>query len=130
MHPRTLLRGEAVAVAAVAVAGLYLVETPWWVVAVLALAPDLGMLGYYRNARFGALTYNLCHWYPFPVALGVMGVVWGVDPAVWAALVWIAHIAVDRAVGYGLKHADAFDHTHLSHTDTTTSDPDRSVRTP
>jgi hypothetical protein len=30
------------------------------------------------------------------------------------ALIWGAHIGMDRAVGYGLKYADAFKHTHLS----------------
>jgi hypothetical protein len=29
------------------------------------------------------------------------------------ALVWFAHIGMDRALGYGLKYDDAFTHTHL-----------------
>jgi hypothetical protein len=29
------------------------------------------------------------------------------------AIVWAAHIAMDRAFGYGFKYPDAFGHTHL-----------------
>jgi hypothetical protein len=29
------------------------------------------------------------------------------------ALIWVAHIGFDRALGYGLKYATAFKHTHL-----------------
>jgi hypothetical protein len=29
------------------------------------------------------------------------------------AIVWFAHIGLDRALGYGLKYADGFQHTHL-----------------
>jgi hypothetical protein len=29
------------------------------------------------------------------------------------ALIWLAHIGVDRALGYGLKYPDGFKDTHL-----------------
>ncbi len=29
------------------------------------------------------------------------------------ALVWLAHIGFDRALGYGLKYAEGFGFTHL-----------------
>jgi hypothetical protein len=29
------------------------------------------------------------------------------------ALIWIAHIGIDRALGYGLKYATGFGDTHL-----------------
>jgi hypothetical protein len=29
------------------------------------------------------------------------------------ALIWAAHIGVDRALGYGLKHRTGFSDTHL-----------------
>lgn len=29
------------------------------------------------------------------------------------ALVWCAHIGVDRALGFGLKYREGFAHTHL-----------------
>jgi hypothetical protein len=30
------------------------------------------------------------------------------------ALIWFAHIGIDRALGYGLKYPDAFKHTHFN----------------
>jgi hypothetical protein len=29
------------------------------------------------------------------------------------ALIWLAHIGIDRALGYGLKYASGFGFTHL-----------------
>jgi len=30
------------------------------------------------------------------------------------ALIWIAHIAIDRAIGYGLKYGERFKSAHLA----------------
>jgi hypothetical protein len=32
-----------------------------------------------------------------------------------AALIWLAHIGMDRALGYGLKYPTTFKDTHLGH---------------
>jgi hypothetical protein len=40
------------------------------------------------------------------VALGAVGLVAEADLAVQIALIWIAHIGVDRALGYGLSFSD------------------------
>ena len=85
----------------------------WWLFALLLLAPDLSMLGYLVGPRVGALTYNIFHAYPLPAALGIFGVLAGAPPAVSVALVWFAHIGMDRLVGYGLKYPTAFKDTHL-----------------
>jgi hypothetical protein len=31
----------------------------------------------------------------------------------WLLLIWIAHIGLDRAIGYGLKYPTGFRDTHL-----------------
>jgi hypothetical protein len=85
----------------------------WWLFALLLLAPDLSMLGYLVGPRVGALTYNVFHSYPLPAALGIFGVLAGAPLAVSVALVWFAHIGMDRLVGYGLKYPTAFKDTHL-----------------
>jgi hypothetical protein len=61
----------------------------------------------------GAAVYNLGHSYPAPAVLGVLAVA-GSSP-LWeaVALIWFAHIGMDRALGYGLKYDDSFTHTHL-----------------
>jgi len=79
----------------------------------LILAPDLSMLAYVVGQRAGALAYNAVHVIVLPLALGTVGVLaeWGV--VVQVALIWLAHIGIDRALGYGLKYPSAFSDTHL-----------------
>lgn len=85
----------------------------WALLLLLLLAPDLSMLGYLAGPRVGAASYNLAHTYAGPVAVAVAGVVGHADLAVQLALIWFAHIGVDRAIGYGLKYPSAFRDTHL-----------------
>ena len=33
--------------------------------------------------------------------------------AIQLALIWLSHIGIDRAIGYGLKYPSAFKDTHL-----------------
>ena len=88
-------------------------DHPWWLYAALALAPDLSMLGYAAGVRIGAVVYNTAHTYALPVALVTAGVVGEAGTLVAVSLVWIAHIGIDRALGYGLKYPTAFKDTHL-----------------
>ena len=85
----------------------------WWLLLVFALAPDISMLGYLANPRVGAAAYDAAHTYVWPVAIGVVGVVAEADLAVAVGLIWLTHIGVDRAVGYGLKYPTGFRDTHL-----------------
>lgn len=113
MTPRTLLRLEGLAVAAAAL-GVYLaLDGPLWLLAVLALAPDLSMAGYLAGPRVGADVYNAVHTYAAPLALAGLGVAFGVDLAVLGAVVWVGHIGADRFLGYGLKLPSGFGDTHL-----------------
>lgn len=108
-----LLRLEG-AVAAVAAITLYFYgDSPWWLLLVLALAPDLSMLGYVAGPRVGAATYDVAHTYALPVALAAVGVVAEADSAAEIGLIWIAHIGIDRAIGYGLKYPTGFKDSHL-----------------
>ena len=47
------------------------------------------------------------------LALLALGVLAAMPTALAVALVWLAHIGFDRALGYGLKYAAGFDRTHL-----------------
>jgi len=85
----------------------------WLLFAALALAPDLAALGYLAGARAGATAYDLAHTYVWPVALGLVGVLADEEVALAVALVWLVHIGIDRALGYGLKYPTGFRDTHL-----------------
>ncbi len=111
--PRLLLHLEGVAVAAAALILYFWGDHPWWLLVVLALAPDLAMVAYAAGPRVGAAAYDLVHTYAFPVVLGAIGVVTETDAAVAPALIWLTHIGVDRAIGYGLKYPSGFKDTHL-----------------
>ncbi|WP_449252755.1 DUF4260 domain-containing protein [Brevundimonas naejangsanensis] len=85
----------------------------WGLFAVLFLAPDLSFAGYLAGPRFGALTYNLAHSLIGPLLLAGAGLVADQSLAVALALIWLAHIGFDRALGYGLKSPLDFGVTHL-----------------
>lgn len=73
------------------------------------------MLGYLLNPRLGAATYNLAHTLTLPLALLFLSYLrhWLLPASI--ALIWTAHIAFDRLLGYGLKYPTFFKDTHLQH---------------
>ena len=109
---RLWLRAEGVALLAAATALYAMADGNWWLFALLFLAPDLAMLGYLRSARIGAVLYNAAHSTLGPLALAGLGVS-TIPEALPPALIWLAHIGFDRALGYGLKYGSGFGDTHL-----------------
>ena len=85
----------------------------WWAFLTLLLAPDLSMVGYLRGPLMGAALYNLFHNYLPPAALAAFGVMSGNHLLVLLALIWLAHIGIDRLLGYGLKYSSGFKDTHI-----------------
>jgi Domain of unknown function (DUF4260) len=85
----------------------------WWVYAILFLVPDLSFAAYLAGPRFGAIVYNAAHSYMVPVAM--MTSSFGLASPLWLsiAMIWMAHIGIDRALGYGLKYQAGFGFTHL-----------------
>jgi hypothetical protein len=111
--PRALLRIEGAAAAAAALTLYVWGDRSLWLLLLLALAPDLAMLAYAAGPRVGAAAYDLVHTSALPLALGAVGVVVDAGVAVAVALIWVTHIGVDRAIGYGLKYPSGFKDTHL-----------------
>ncbi|WP_136718559.1 DUF4260 domain-containing protein [Halorientalis salina] len=114
MDPKTILRFEGIALFGAATAAYFTLGAPVWLFVVLALAPDLAMLGYLGGPRLESRLYNAFHTYVVPISLGGVGLVTNTTLFVWVALVWVAHIGIDRAVGYGLKYPTGFKDTHLT----------------
>ena len=85
----------------------------WLVFALLFFVPDLSFLAYLADARFGALVYNAAHSYMAPVALLTLGFGFASPLTLSIAMIWLAHIGIDRALGYGLKYSAGFSFTHL-----------------
>jgi hypothetical protein len=92
----------------------FVITAPNWILFVaLLLAPDLAMIGYLRGPRIGAIAYNLAHLKILPLALGILGLLSGNTLEIQLALIWFAHIGMDRAAGYGLKLETGFSDTTL-----------------
>jgi hypothetical protein len=108
-----LVRLEWLAVFAASLVAYGLLHFSWLWFVVLILAPDLFMLGYLAGPRVGAFCYNLIHTLIAPAVVALFGW-WLTLPWLAAlALILTAHIAIDRALGYGLKYASGFKDTHL-----------------
>lgn len=110
---KRLLRLEGAALLAASVTAFAMLGGAWSTFALTFLLPDLSLLGYLAGARVGAVAYNVGHSTIGPVVLAGLGLALGA-PAAWlAATIWLAHIGFDRMLGYGLKYAAGFRHTHL-----------------
>jgi Domain of unknown function (DUF4260) len=112
-HMRSLLRLEGLAAAAVATVFYARTGASWWMYAALFLVPDLSMLGYLGGPKLGARIYNAIHSYITPATLAVSALLLGANGLVPFALIWVAHIGIDRLMGYGLKYPEGFGRTHL-----------------
>jgi hypothetical protein len=85
----------------------------WWVYAILFLAPDLSFAGYLLGRKEGAVIYNIAHSYMAPMTLMTAGFATAEPLVLSIAMIWLAHIGIDRALGYGLKYQAGFGFTHM-----------------
>jgi hypothetical protein len=111
--PRQLLRLEGLALFVGALVVYFDQGFGWLLLVVLFLVPDLSFGGYLAGPRVGAWAYNSLHTTVGPIALAIVGVLADRDWCVQLALIWLAHIGLDRLLGYGLKYPTAFKDTHL-----------------
>ncbi len=110
--PRTAVgRGFVLLAGLAAGAGAVVLLGPWALA--LWLLPDLAMLlgitsGAARDGRLAPRAlpiYNAVHTYVGPLVLVAAGVLTG--PVVLGlGLIWLSHVSIDRAAGYGLRNAD------------------------
>jgi len=111
--PLILLRLEGAVVLLAATLAYSRLGAGWGLFAGLFLVPDLSMLGYLGGRRLGAACYNAGHTYLAPAALAALGVAASIPMLLGIACIWIAHIGLDRLLGYGLKYPTSFGETHL-----------------
>ncbi len=109
-----LLRLEGAALLLLGVLGYALTYDGWLLFVVLILAPDLSMLGYAAGPRWGAVVYNTAHTTTLPAIVVASGLLATAPLAVSIGGIWLAHIGLDRLIGYGLKYASGFRDTHLN----------------
>lgn len=112
-RPAILLRLEGAAMFGLAVLLYRELGADWRVFLLLFLVPDLSIAAYLGGRRVGAFAYNTIHTYVFPAMLYGFGFATARPAAMMVALVWAAHIGVDRLLGFGLKYRTRFRDTHL-----------------
>ncbi len=86
------------------------------VIVLFLLLPDIALVGAFDPDRQGMLRprsvafYNALHRPWAPLAIGALGIALtaagGSALVFFAGLAWLAHIAADRALGYGLRDPD------------------------
>lgn len=110
---RYFLQIEGLSILSFSIITYIYINGNWLLFIIILFAPDLFMVGYLKNDKIGAIVYNIGHIYLDPVILCIIGMIWDVPLCIELGLIWLAHISMDRALGYGLKLTSGFKNTHL-----------------
>lgn len=106
------LKFDALAIFLAAIAGYIHGGESWWWFALFFVLPDIAIIPYglFPSASpWPRRIYNTAHTYAFPAVLAVIFHA----SAPYALLGWVAHIALDRLLGFGLKSSQGFKITHV-----------------
>jgi Domain of unknown function (DUF4260) len=111
--PLILLRTEGLVLFGCAVTLYVREDFSLLLLVLLFLAPDLSFVGLAAGERAGAIAYDAAHTYVWPLLLGSAALLseWGTG--IQLSLIWLAHIGIDRALGYGLRYPASFQENHL-----------------
>ena len=112
--PKWLLHIEGLTVFIASIVIFSQIDGSWLWFVILLLAPDLSAVGYLANPRIGSWTYNFAHTYLTPIVIIALGYFSEQHTVLSIGIIWLAHIGIDRAVGYGLKYPTEFKETHLN----------------
>lgn len=88
-------------------------DFPIWLFFVLLLVPDITMIGYTINKKIGAVVYNFGHSFILPLLFALAYFYFLKDYLLIISIIWLAHIFMDRLLGFGLKYKDSFNETHI-----------------
>lgn len=110
---KNVLKLEEAAMFGLAVYLFTFLDYPWWLFAVLFIVPDIGMLGYLVNTKWGAVCYNIIHHKGLAIIVYLAGAYLAQPVMMFIGLLLFAHSSFDRMLGYGLKYSDNFKNTHF-----------------
>ena len=112
-HPIFVQRFESAAFLLAIVLQYHFLQGSWLLFALGFFAPDIMIIGYLLGNKIGAISYNIGHSLTIPILLSTLGYISNHNSIHIIGLIWLAHIAFDRALGFGLKEKTSFMHTHL-----------------
>lgn len=110
---KNILKVEELAMLVLSIYLFSLLDFNWWWYLVFFFAPDVSFFAYIINPKVGAFCYNLFHHKGMAILIYLMGLYLGNQALQFIGLVLFGHASFDRILGYGLKYADSFNHTHL-----------------
>ena len=119
LRPIYLLQAEALSLLIAACAAFNLLfPHQWMLFACLFLVPDLSLLLFLREpGAVASVVYNIMHNYVLPSLLGMLAAPLHSALLGELSLIWVAHISLDRMLGYGLKYPASFRFTHIQSAD-------------
>jgi hypothetical protein len=86
----------------------------WPIFLLLLFVPDLPLLFYGIDKRFASVAYNIVHSFIFPLVLILFSYFNQVQIGMQISLIWLAHIGMDHAFGYGFKYLGQKKENHFS----------------
>ena len=110
---KNMIRLEEMGMLLLSITALYFYNSPWWCYALMAIAPDISMLGYLAGNKVGAASYNLFHHKGIAIAIFIAGFQYKIDYMTITGIILFGHSSMDRVFGYGLKYDTGFKFTHL-----------------
>ena len=110
---KNIIKLEEMAMLAFSISYLYFWGVPWWCYLLLALGPDISMLGYLLGNKAGAVCYNIFHHKGLALAFFMTGLFYDYDLLAFTGIILFGHSSMDRMFGYGLKLPEGFKFTHL-----------------
>ena len=110
---KNIIKLEELAMLGCSIYALYELDVQWWWYLLLALGPDISMVGYLGGNKLGAALYNLFHHKAVAIAVAFIGILLSETTLIILGLILFGHSSMDRMFGYGLKYDDGFKHTHL-----------------
>lgn len=111
--PNLLLRLEGLTVLIAAIVVYAHQGGSIWLFLALILVPDVAMLAYKINIRVGSIAYKAVHFYAWPILLAGIALATNQPTVLLIALIWLAHIGMDRIAAYGFKYPTAFKDTRM-----------------
>lgn len=111
--PSLILRAEGLVLFVGAVILYTHLQFSGWALLLLLFSLDVFMVGYLKNPRVGSVVYNIGHTDIAPIVLALVSLSLNWSVGLQFALIWFAHIGLDRLMGYGLKYPTVFQDTHF-----------------
>ncbi|WP_282085345.1 DUF4260 domain-containing protein [Aquimarina algiphila] len=110
---KTTIQLEEIAMLGLGIYAFSLLPYSWWLFLALFLVPDIGMIGYVINSKFGALSYNIFHHKGLAIIIYGIGISIPNETLQLSGIILFVRSAFDRILGYGLKYEKGFKFTHL-----------------